>query len=267
MIQAGSTNYSNSALGVAQESGGSSISYIRDPNGLLVVENGPSGTIYPIFDANGSVVGFTNSSGQLIDTYGYDPYGQVTSHTGTTQQPCQYECAYGAYTDRSTGLVRMGGILFQPATATPTQSGGAAGAAPSAAPNNLWGGFDVGGCGPSCEANWEHLIAGVLGSYGLNKPPRGAYEVERILDEDGFLRGFKLRERGSTGDKNILRFMRPDNRYSNGYMRYWRGNVKRAIDPATGKVAKGRLAVERSHIQPGHGGPLRGLPDWFRLWQ
>jgi hypothetical protein len=132
-------------LGVAQETGGSSNTYTRDPNGVPVEEQTGGFTLYPVWDANGSMIGLVSSQdGNMIQTANYDPFGAITSQSGPLTQPCQYECASGARTDPQTDLVMgtgaggMGG-LYDPDTATMTQSDDGGLAAGASSPQDLWG--------------------------------------------------------------------------------------------------------------------------------
>jgi len=60
---------------------------------------------YYIFDGLGSVVGLTNSSGALVNTYQYDPFGNILSQTEQVAQ--QFKFA-GVYYDSEYGLYKMG---------------------------------------------------------------------------------------------------------------------------------------------------------------
>jgi RHS repeat-associated protein len=59
----------------------------------------------------GSVVGLTDSSGNLVNTYQYDPYGNLTSSTGTVANPWRYA---GGYYDANTGLYKFGIRYYNP---------------------------------------------------------------------------------------------------------------------------------------------------------
>jgi RHS repeat-associated protein len=66
----------------------------------------------------GSVVGLTDSSGKLVNTYQYDPYGNLTSSTGTVANPWRYA---GGYYDSGTGLYKFGIRYYDPTTGRWTQ--------------------------------------------------------------------------------------------------------------------------------------------------
>ncbi len=49
----------------------------------------------------------------MANRYSYDPYGSVTSSSGTASNPWQFGGRYGAYTD-GTGLVKIGQRYYDP---------------------------------------------------------------------------------------------------------------------------------------------------------
>ena len=67
---------------------------------------------YYLFYGQGSVVGLTDSSGNEVNAYDYDPYG-VILNTGTNSvtNPFQYE---GGYFESTTGLVKFGTRYYNP---------------------------------------------------------------------------------------------------------------------------------------------------------
>src|SRR5580658_3558997 len=56
-------------------------------NGQLVGETGPNGTMYYHTDALGSVTMTTGSTGAVLNTYRYKPYGTQLSKSGTSADP------------------------------------------------------------------------------------------------------------------------------------------------------------------------------------
>ena len=117
---AGGTSYGNGPSGVQiATSGGSSTYYTRDDHGNLIGERLPNGDHwYYLFDALGSVVGVTGSTGMALgNRYHYDPYGKVTLATGVVNNPWGFA---SGYTD-STGLVKFGARYYDPALARWTQ--------------------------------------------------------------------------------------------------------------------------------------------------
>ena len=57
------------------------------------------------FDNLDSAFGLTDSNGTLVSTYQYDPYGNLTSSTGSVTNPWRFA---GGYFDSSTGLYKFG---------------------------------------------------------------------------------------------------------------------------------------------------------------
>lgn len=65
-------------------------------------------------DGLGSVVALTDSSGAVVNTYSYDPYGNTKSSTGTVANPWRFGGSYGAYHDADTGLYKIGARYYSP---------------------------------------------------------------------------------------------------------------------------------------------------------
>lgn len=88
--------------------------YITGPDGLPIEQIAQDGTVnYYSQDQQGSTTNLTDSSGNTTASYSYDPYGNPTSSTGTTNTPFQYA---GQYTDPDTGLQYDRGRYYDPAT-------------------------------------------------------------------------------------------------------------------------------------------------------
>ena len=104
-VTAGGTSYQYDATGLSQSSSGSPVYYTTTPDGEVLSERLYTGTYYYLHDGLGSVVGLTNSSGSVVNSYAYDPYGNTTSSSGTVANPFRY---IGAVWDSSTGLYKMG---------------------------------------------------------------------------------------------------------------------------------------------------------------
>lgn len=86
--------------------------FTRDPDGGILAEKRPSGnTYYYVPDGLGSVVAVTGSTGSVVDTYQYDPYGKIVASTGTLPNAWRYR---GGYLDTSTGLYQMGMRYYDP---------------------------------------------------------------------------------------------------------------------------------------------------------
>ena len=108
-VTAGSSSFTYSALGLAIETNGSGTTYYtRDNRGVLTEERAPGGNYYYLYDGLGSVVALTDSTGAVKNTYSYDPYGQILSRSETVTNPWKFGGSYGAYTDSSTGLIKIG---------------------------------------------------------------------------------------------------------------------------------------------------------------
>lgn len=87
--------------------------YIYGPGNLPVEEITPSGTYYYHHDQLGSSRVLTDSNGNVVATYTYDPYGNTTATTGTANNPLKFA---GAYTDSVTGLLYLVNRYYDPAT-------------------------------------------------------------------------------------------------------------------------------------------------------
>ena len=98
-----------------QETAGSSTtSYVYDPVGAPLMEILPSGASkYYSHDQLGSVRAVTNSSGTTDNTDTYDPYGNINSSTGSTQNHLLYG---GQYQDSETGLYYLRARYYDPTT-------------------------------------------------------------------------------------------------------------------------------------------------------
>jgi len=116
----GGTSYANSLLGVSSETtNGTTTYYTRDNGGRLIDERVGSNSYYYLFDGLGSVVALTDGTGAAVNTYTYDPYGNVTpgaSNSGAN--PWQYT---GGYLDSETGLVKLGQRYYDPSFGRFTQ--------------------------------------------------------------------------------------------------------------------------------------------------
>jgi len=109
-VQAGGTSYVNAPLGISQASSKRTTYYTRDNRGNLVDERTPSGTLYYLFDGLGSIVGLTDSGGNLVgnERYQYDPYGNLlTNPVSPTLQSNIWRFASGQF-DSGTGLTKFG---------------------------------------------------------------------------------------------------------------------------------------------------------------
>ena len=88
--------YTSSLLGISSQGTGCLLTlctmsyYTRDVQGALLAERLSGGTYYYITDGLGSITGLTDPSGNLTNTYKYDPYGQTLASTGSINNPFGY---------------------------------------------------------------------------------------------------------------------------------------------------------------------------------
>ena len=87
--------------------------YIYGPANLPVEEITPTGDYCYHHDQLGSTRLLTDSSGNIANTYTYDPYGNTTASTGTVNNPLRYAAAY---TDPESGLLYLVNRYYDPAT-------------------------------------------------------------------------------------------------------------------------------------------------------
>lgn len=89
-------------------------SYIYGPGNLPVESIDSSGTpTYLLHDQLGSTRLLTDSTGTVTGTYTYDPYGNITSHTGTATTTLLYA---GQYQDGPTGFYYLRNRYYDPTT-------------------------------------------------------------------------------------------------------------------------------------------------------
>ncbi|CCF85159.1 hypothetical protein NITHO_4570011 [Nitrolancea hollandica Lb] len=67
------------------------------------------------------MVALTDSSGAVVNTYSYDPYGNTKSSTGSVANPWRFGGSYGAYHDADTGLYKIGMRYYDPGLGRWTQ--------------------------------------------------------------------------------------------------------------------------------------------------
>jgi RHS repeat-associated protein len=95
------------------DAAGSPIAYYVYGLGLISRESA-TGTYQTYhYDLRGSTVKLANSSGVVTDRYGYGPYGELTSSTGTTANPFRYNGRDGVMTDPN-GLYYMRARYYLP---------------------------------------------------------------------------------------------------------------------------------------------------------
>jgi RHS repeat-associated protein len=98
-----------------ERAGTSTTSYLYGPGGLPLEQITPTGTAYWYHhDQLGSTRALTDSTGTPQATYTYDPYGNLTTSTGTVTNRIRFA---GEYTDAESGLIYLRARYYDPATA------------------------------------------------------------------------------------------------------------------------------------------------------
>lgn len=108
---AGATNILNGLLGITgATNGGSSTSFLRDPDGALLSMTNSAGTFYYTTDALGSTIALTDGTQGKAAKYDYDSWGNTTA-TGVqaAKNPFQYT---GGYKDTTTDLTKLGARYY-----------------------------------------------------------------------------------------------------------------------------------------------------------
>ena len=89
-------------------------SYVYGPGGTALEEVAQSGEVlYLHHDQLGSTRLITSTSGTVLGTFTYGPYGELTARTGTVETPLGFD---GELTDHESGLVYMRSRWYDPAT-------------------------------------------------------------------------------------------------------------------------------------------------------
>jgi RHS repeat-associated protein len=118
---AGTMTETQTLLGLGHEYNGSTINsyYGWTPDGMILeqIDSVTSGFYFYLHDGLGSVAAMTNTSGTVVRTYRYDPYGNITATTGTTYNPITYAAGH---TD-PTGLIKFGERYYNPTLGRWTQ--------------------------------------------------------------------------------------------------------------------------------------------------
>jgi len=88
--------------------------FIYGPDGLPIEQIDAAGNAtYFHHDQQGSTRALSDQTGTVVATYNYDPYGSVTSQTGSVGTPLLYDAQYY---DAETGLYYMRARSYDPAT-------------------------------------------------------------------------------------------------------------------------------------------------------
>ena len=91
---------------------------MREPSGTLI-DIYYNGNIYNyLYDGQGNVVGLTDNTGNLVNTYTYDPYGRRLAATETFPNPFQYA---GGYTNTNGTTYKYGTRWYDTTTLAWTQ--------------------------------------------------------------------------------------------------------------------------------------------------
>jgi RHS repeat-associated protein len=86
--------------------------FIYGPSGQPIEQINGTTVTYLHADQQGSTRMLTNSTGAVVGTYTYSPYGLTTGHTGTTVTALQYD---GQYTDGESALIYLRARYYDPA--------------------------------------------------------------------------------------------------------------------------------------------------------
>jgi RHS repeat-associated protein len=87
--------------------------FIYGPGGLPVEQINRTGVLFFHHDQLGTTRLLTNTAGAVAATYTYDPYGNLTAHTGTATTPLRYA---GEYQDAESGLYYLQARYYDPTT-------------------------------------------------------------------------------------------------------------------------------------------------------
>ena len=87
--------------------------YIYGPDGQPIEQITGSTPTYLLADQQGSTRLLTDTGGNVVGTYSYDPWGNVTSHTGSATTNLQYD---EQYTDAETGYQYLRARYYDPTT-------------------------------------------------------------------------------------------------------------------------------------------------------
>ena len=121
-VNVNGSTFTYGGLGLTKEvTTSGTIDFVRNSDGQLVSEHTPDGKkYYYLFDGLGSVVGMTDSSGNDVNRYDYDPYGNMLHQQEQTGLNNPWKYASG-YFDTTTNLYKFGIRYYDPTTGRWTQ--------------------------------------------------------------------------------------------------------------------------------------------------
>jgi RHS repeat-associated protein len=118
-VQAGSTNFQYDIGGIGSMTVGAGSTYFTKlPTGSPLSESVAGQMYYYLHDALGSVIGLTDATGAVVNSYEYDPYGNAVSQTEKVSNPFKW---IGGVWDAATQLYKLGQRYYSPALGRFTQ--------------------------------------------------------------------------------------------------------------------------------------------------
>jgi RHS repeat-associated protein len=115
----GSTTLVSGDMGTDRSvTSGTTTYFIRNNTGTLIGEHVGSTSYYYLHDNEGSIVAVVSASGTVQDRDAYDPYGSITSSSGSVANPVGYA---GGFADSTIGLIKFGTRYYNPAIGSFTQ--------------------------------------------------------------------------------------------------------------------------------------------------
>ncbi|MGH7861260.1 MAG: RHS repeat-associated core domain-containing protein [Candidatus Dormibacteraceae bacterium] len=140
-------------------------SYINGPDGLPLEQVSAAGTVcYYHHDQIGNTLALTDASGAVVQSYGYDAYGNKTASSGTIVNPFQFQ---GQYLDPLSGLYYLRARFYDPlvgAFVTRDPAVATTRAPYAFASDTPLNGADPSGlCWPSWACGAENAVGGAVG--------------------------------------------------------------------------------------------------------
>jgi hypothetical protein len=106
--------HSDNILQERDETGAVAAEYTTEPGlyGNLISQNRHAVESQYHFDALGSTLALTDDTQQVTDTNAYSAFGEVTEHTGSTENPFQYLGQDGYYLNMEPGDLLVRGLTY-----------------------------------------------------------------------------------------------------------------------------------------------------------